>query len=120
MSRGPSSEEAAKKEERYLVLTEHGLVAVVVRGDRSGLDPDFIEVREADAADPDAAPAMQTPLRAFAAKMVDLVQARGGDGLPLSEAMRAMMVKEKAAEDLRRIERAARRLQEERTSRGEP
>ncbi len=94
-------------DERYLVVTEHGRVLVVVRGDRAGLDPDLINVRAADDADDLT---METPLRAFAAKMVELVQARGAGAVPLSPAMLAMMVKEKAAEDLGRIERAARRL----------
>jgi hypothetical protein len=98
----------SRPDERYLVVTEHGRVLVVVRGDKDGLDPDLIAVgSDADAGDV----ALETPLRAFAAKMVDLVQARGEGAAALSPAMASMMVKEKAAEDLRRIERAARRLQ---------
>jgi hypothetical protein len=97
----------SRPDERYLVVTEHGRVVVMVRGDKAGLDADLIEVVAADGADDLA---METPLRAFAAKMVDLVQARGTGGVPLSPTMLAMMVKEKAAEDLARIERAARRL----------
>lgn len=97
----------SRPDERYLVVTEHGRVVVVVRGDRSGLDADLIDVVAAD----DAGDlTMETPLRAFAGKMVDLVQARGSGDVPLSPAMLAMMVREKAAEDLARIERAARRL----------
>lgn len=94
--------------ERFLVVTEFGRVMVRVRGDRSGLDNDFIEVQlpaEEDLVDV----SMETPLRAFAAKMVDLVQARGADH-DISPALLGMLVKEKAAEDLGRIERAARRL----------
>ena len=91
------------------MVTEHGRVVVVVRGDRDGLDPDLIEVLD----DAEAGGLrMETPLRAFAAKMVDLVQARGAGAATLSPAMAALMVKEKAAEDLKRIERAARRLRE--------
>lgn len=97
----------SRPDERYLVVTEHGRVLVVVRGDKAGLDADLIDVTAPDDADELA---METPLRAFAAKMVDLVQARGTGGVPLSPTMLAMMVKEKAAEDLARIERAARRL----------
>jgi len=97
----------SRPDERYLVVTEHGRVVVVVRGDRAGLDADLIDVVAADEADDLT---METPLRAFAAKMVDLVQARGSGAVPLSPTMLAMMVKEKAAEDLSRIERAARRL----------
>jgi hypothetical protein len=97
-------------DERFLVVTEHGRVLVIVRGEKDGLDPDLIEVvGDADAADV----RLETPLRAFAAKMVDLVQARGAGAATMSPAMAALMIKEKAAEDLKRIERAARRLHEQ-------
>lgn len=96
-------------QERYLVVTEHGRVVVRVRADRSGLDGDLIEVRAAAAEDL-ASISMETPLRAFAAKMVDIVQARGSGGLEVSPGLLDMLVKEKAAEDLKRIERAARDL----------
>jgi len=98
-----------RDDERFIVVTEHGRVVVAVRGDRSGLDSDLIEVRR-PSADELAAASMETPLRAFAAKMVDIVLARGSGGVPVSAAMLDMLVKEKAAEDLTRIERAARRL----------
>ncbi len=98
-----------RSDERFLVVTEFGRVLVVVRGDRAALDADLIDVRlDHDADDV----TLETPLRAFAAKMVDLLQARGTDDLGLSPSLRDLMVKEKAAEDLRRIERAARRLHE--------
>lgn len=98
------------RDERYLVVTEHGRVLVVVQAERSGLDNDLIDVRRPDQDDL-AEVAMETPLRAFAAKMVDIVQARGSGDLSVSPSLLDMLVKEKAAEDLRRIERAARRLQ---------
>ncbi len=98
-----------RSDERFLVVTEYGRVLVVVRGDRAALDADLIDVRtDRDAEDV----TMETPLRAFAAKMVDLLLARGTDDLGLSPSLRDLMVKEKAAEDLRRIEKAARRLYE--------
>jgi hypothetical protein len=100
-----------KGDERYLVVTEHGRVVVHVRGDRSGLDGDLIAVERATA-EAVAGIDMETPLRAFASKMVDLVLARGTGALEVSETLRTMLVKEKAAEDLRRIERAARSLAE--------
>jgi hypothetical protein len=99
----------SRPDERFLVVTEHGRVLVVVRGGKGALEPDLLDVRRDD----DAAAAgvdLETPLRAFAAKMVDLLVARGTDALPMSPAMRDLMLKEKAAEDLRRIERAARAL----------
>jgi hypothetical protein len=98
--------------ERYLVVTEHGRVVVVVRGDRSGLDADLIEVRPATPGETEGI-SMETPLRAFASKMVDLVVARGPGDLEVSDTMLTMLVKEKAAEDLKRIERAARALHDE-------
>ncbi len=49
---------------------------------------------------------MEVPLRAFAAKMVDIIEARGDD-LPGGERMRRMMLQEKATADLKRIERWA-------------
>ncbi len=97
------------RDERYLVVTEHGRVLVVVRAECSGLDNDLIDVRRPDQDDL-AEVAMETPLRAFAAKMVDIVQARGSGDLSISPGLLDMLVKEKAAEDLGRIERAARRL----------
>lgn len=100
----------SRQDERFLVVTEHGRVLVLVRGDRTALDADLIEVRsDADTDDVE----LETPLRAFASKMVDLLQARADDAAGLSPGLRDLMVKEKAAEDLRRIERAARHLQAE-------
>jgi predicted PhzF superfamily epimerase YddE/YHI9 len=99
-----------RSDEHYLVITEHGRVVVRLRGDRSGLEADLIEVlRPAEVA---VDLAIETPLRAFAAKMVDAIEVRAVAPAAWSEGFRAMMVKEKAAEDLSRIERAARRFAE--------
>lgn len=98
-----------RADERFLVVTEHGRVVVHVRGDRSGLDGDLIDVRSPHGEDLSDV-TMETPLRAFAAKMVDIVQARGSGPLDVSTGLLDMLVKEKAAEDLKRIERAARRI----------
>jgi hypothetical protein len=99
-----------RPDDSFLVVTEHGRVLVTVRGDRSGLDNELVEVR-LPTADDLAALELETPLRAFAAKMIELVRARGGDEA-LRDGLRDMLVKEKASEDLRRIERAAKRLHE--------
>jgi len=99
----------SRPDERFLVVTDHGRVLVVVRGDKAALEPDLLDVRRPDDAAAEGV-ALETPLRAFAAKMVDLLVARGTEALPMSPAMRDLMIKEKAAEDLRRIERAARAL----------
>ena len=97
------------EDQRFLVVTEHGRVMVRVRSGRSGLDGDLIEVTRPDEAALTGL-SMETPLRAFAAKMVDIVQARGAGDVPVSATMLELLVKEKAAEDLTRIERTARRL----------
>ena len=96
-----------RSDERFVVVTDHGRVVVVVRGDKGALEPDLLDVRRYDDTSAEGI-GLETPLRAFAAKMVDLLLARGTDALPMSPAMRDLMIKEKAAEDLRRIERAAR------------
>jgi hypothetical protein len=100
----------SRPDERYLVETDHGPVLVIVRGDRPGLDPSLLDVRPA--AEGVDIP-FSTPLRAFSAKMVDILAVRGAGGLPLSPAMLSMMIREKAAEDLARIERAAAMLPRE-------
>ena len=77
----------SRPDERFLVVTDHGRVLVVVRGDKGALEPDLLDVRRHDDAAA-AGVALETPLRAFAAKMVDLLVARGTDELPMSPAMR--------------------------------
>jgi hypothetical protein len=93
--------------EQYLVVTDVGRVLVEINAAAGSLDADFIHVREADGLEDLP---METPLRAFASKMVDLVQVHAKSPPGVSETLLAMMVKEKAAEDLGRIERAARRF----------
>lgn len=104
-----TDEGAQRPEERFLVVTEHGRVVVVVRAGVSGLDNDLIEVRPADPREAEGL-TLETPLRAFASKMVDLVVSRGSGDLEVSGRMFEMLVKEKAAQDLARIERSAREL----------
>lgn len=93
---------------RFLVRTEAGVVLVRVRESASGLDADFVTV---DVPTPESTSDLrsETPLRAFGAKMVELIEAYATD-LPGGERMRRMLVEEKASEDLNRIERRAREL----------
>ncbi len=100
-----------RRDERFVVVTEYGRVLVTVRGDRAGLDADLLDVTLPSDDDLDDVP-LETPLRAFAAKMVELVQVRGGGDARISGTLFDMLVKEKASEDLSRIERAAKRLYE--------
>ncbi len=91
--------------EGFIVVTEAGPVLVRVReGNRGGFDPELLELGPVTEADRQAA-AFETPLRAFAAKMVDIIEAAGTGGIP--ESMTDMMIREKAAADLKRIDRWA-------------
>jgi len=92
---------------RYLVATDHGDVVVTVNSDRDGLDPGLLSLAMADeAAARDAG--MATPLRAFAAKMVDLIEIQGMGDFAGGDRMREMLVREKATAELHKIERFAR------------
>lgn len=92
---------------RFLVKTDHGDVLVRIDPDKGGLDPDLL-VLERPTAENTADLATEVPLRAFGAKMVELIEAQGGD-VPGGERLRRLLVQEKASEDLNRIERWARR-----------
>ena len=87
----------------FLVKTDHGDVVVHVQEGKGGLDPDLLRFEAPTAANTTGL-SMEVPLRAFAAKMVEIIEARGDD-LPGGERMRRMMVQEKATADLKRIER---------------
>jgi hypothetical protein len=90
---------------RYLVATDHGDVVVEVNEVDSGLDPNLFTLRAPESADADA---FAVPLRAFGAKVVDLVELMGLGELPGGERLRRMMVQERATEALRTIDRWAR------------
>lgn len=91
---------------RYLVRTDFGDVVVGVNPDASGFDADLIEVTTVEPDELDSFD-MTTPLRAFGAKMVDIIELQGTAEFSGSEAMREMMVREKATAELKRIERFA-------------
>ena len=91
---------------RFLVTTDHGEVLVSIDADKGGLDPDLLEC---EAPTPQNTADIETtvPLRAFGAKMIELIESQGGE-MPGGERLRRMMVQEKATADLNRIERWAR------------
>ena len=97
---------ACRVQRRFLVTTDHGDVLVRVDPDKGGLEPDLL-ILEAPTADNAGDLPTTVPLRAFGAKMVELIEAQGGD-LPGGERLRRMLVQEKASSDLNRIERWAR------------
>lgn len=93
-------------EQHFLVQTDYGDVVVTVNPDAGGLDTDLLSFRHADA-DSARGISMTTPLRAFSAKMIDIIEGQGLAGFQGGERMRELMVREKATADLRRIERFA-------------
>lgn len=91
----------------FLVATDHGDVVVRVNDVATGLDPGLFTVVAATPED-SARFEMAVPLRAFGAKVVDIVQGKGTGDLPGGERLLRLMMQEKATEELRRIERWAR------------
>jgi hypothetical protein len=93
-------------ERRFLVTTDHGEVLVRIDPERGGLDPELLILEPPDA---DGASDLPTivPLRAFGAKMVELIEMQGGE-MPGGDRLRRLLVQEKASADLNRIERWAR------------
>ena len=93
---------------RYVVVTEFGSVLVTLNpAAQNGLANELLQFAAATEEDHQAAD-FETPLRAFAAKMVDIIEAAGFEGVEMSGTMRDMMVREKATSELGRIERWAR------------
>lgn len=97
---------ACRVERRFLVMTDHGEVLVRIDASKGGLDPDLL-ILDRPSDDNAADLATTVPLRAFGAKMVELIEMQGGN-LPGSEKLRRLLVQEKASADLNRIERWAR------------
>lgn len=102
---------------RYLVRTNTGDVVVVVNARAGGLDDDLFGL-EAATTDSVAGITMTTPLSAFGAKVVDLIELHGTGDFKGSDTLREMLVKEKATFELRRIERFAKELAGERDADG--
>lgn len=99
-------------ERRFLIKTNAGDVVVVVNPEAGGLADDLFSLRPATE-ETVAGIGMTTPLSAFGAKVVDLIELHGTDDFTGSDALREMLVKEKATFELRRIERYAKELAEE-------
>ena len=91
----------------YLVKTDHGDVLVEVNPECSNaLEKDLLLFHKPT---PDNTQNinMEVPLRAFSAKMVDIIEGVGTPSVGASPKLLAMMKEEKATEDLARIERWA-------------
>jgi len=102
----PSNLADEQEPRRFLVKTNAGDVIVVVNAGAGGLDDDLFAL-EAATPEPLAGIDMTTPLSAFGAKVVDLIELHGTDSFTGSQALLEMLVKEKATFELRRIERFA-------------
>ncbi len=98
---------------KYLVNTDHGQVVVRINEVASGLDPALLTLEPATPENSHDI-VMEVPLRAFGAKMVEIIEMIGtgtiGTGTEVSLTLQRMMIQEKATEDLKRIERFARAL----------
>lgn len=95
-----------REDRRYLVKTNDGDVVVVVKAEAGGLDDDLFELRSPDAASLEGI-TMATPLTAFSAKAVDIIELHGMGSFGGSEQLKEMLVREKATALLRSIERFA-------------
>lgn len=95
---------------RYLVRTNQGDVVVLVNAEAGGLDDDLFAYAAPTATNVEGL-TMTTPLTAFAAKVVDIIELQGTAAFGGSETLREMLVREKATAELLRLERFARNLQ---------
>lgn len=90
--------------QRFLITTEFGnVLAEVDDTPRNALDGPLLQLRAATAEDQEALP-FATPLRAFSSKMVDLIETIGTAGFNAEPKVVELLKKEKATEELRRIE----------------
>lgn len=100
--------ERVRLTDRFLVRTDYGEVVVTINPDcTNALENDLLLLSEPSEADKTAF-TMETPLRAFGAKVVDIIQTVGTGDFNPGGGMLEMMVKEKATSDLNKIERWAR------------
>ena len=93
--------------ESYLVKTDYGDVLVRVNDVASGFDAGLLSL-EAPTAENSAGLSLEVPLRAFGAKMLEIVELKGVATLPAGERLQRLMIQEKATAELKRIERWAR------------
>lgn len=101
--------EATDEPRRFLVKTSHADVVVVVNPAAGGLDDDLFSF-EAVTPENVVGLTMTTPLTAFSAKVVDMIELHGTEGFGGSPRLLEMLVKEKATAELRRLERFAESL----------
>ena len=92
---------------KYLVKTDYGDVLVTVNEACSnGLEEDLLLLEMATTENSQDI-TTEVPLRAFSAKMLDIIEIVGTEGVNMSDKMLEMMKQEKATSDLKKIERFA-------------
>jgi hypothetical protein len=93
--------------DRFLVRTDYGEVLVRVNPEcGNALQNDLLLLSD-PSEEEKAEFSMEVPLRAFGAKVIDIIQTVGTGGFEPAASVKEMMIKEKAASDLNRIERWA-------------
>ena len=91
----------------YLVKTDHGDVLVEVNpACNNALEKDLLLLHKPTTENTRDI-SLEVPLRAFSAKMVDIIEGVGTGDVSASPKLLAMMKEEKATDDLSRIERWA-------------
>lgn len=101
-------EELIGLKDRFLVRTDYGEVVVAINPHCSNALENDLLLLAAPSDDDRAEFAMETPLRAFGAKVIDIIRSVGTGDFDPGAGVREMMIKEKASSDLNRIERWAR------------
>lgn len=92
---------------KYLVKTDHGDVVVHINETcENALDNDLLSL-EAPTTENTQDITFEVPLRAFGAKMLEIIDMVGTGSFNASATMLDMMKKEKATSDLNKIERWA-------------
>jgi len=92
---------------QYLVKTDHADVLVTVNeACKNALEEDLLLLEVATSENTKDI-TTEVPLRAFSAKMLDIIEIVGTQGMSMSEKMLEMMKQEKATSDLKKIERFA-------------
>lgn len=92
---------------RFLVKTDYGDVLVEVNeACRNALGPDLLKL-SAPTPENTRELRLEVPLRAFSAKMLDIIETVGTGEFDVSPGVLELMKKEKATADLARIERWA-------------
>jgi hypothetical protein len=108
LPRDPLQEELIRLSEKFLVKTDYGEVVVQVNPRcENALENDLL-LLSSPTEQEKAEFVMETPLRAFGAKMIDIIRTIGTGRFDPGAGVREMLIKEKATSDLNRIERWAR------------